>query len=135
MSRARLWLRWSRRDLRARWLLVLTIALVIGIGTGMFTGLGSLETWRTRSNDESYARLNAHDVRVTLAEGSYARAGQLRLVTTAKDAARLRNGVASADFLKGLDVLQIETAFDLDHAPERIIEETLAAFRHRRNGG
>ena len=78
MSRARLWLRWSRRDLRARWLLVLTIALVIGIGTGMFTGLGSLETWRTRSNDESYARLNAHDVRVTLAEGSYARAGQLR---------------------------------------------------------
>jgi tetraacyldisaccharide 4'-kinase len=64
-----------------------------------------------------------------------ARAGQLRLVTTAKDAARLRNGGATADFVKGLDVLEIETVFDLEHAPERIIGETLMAFRHRRNGG
>jgi tetraacyldisaccharide 4'-kinase len=64
-----------------------------------------------------------------------ARAGQLRLVTTAKDAARLRNGSASADFLKRLDVLEIETVFDLDHAPTRIIDETLAAWRQRRNGG
>jgi tetraacyldisaccharide 4'-kinase len=63
-----------------------------------------------------------------------ARAGQLRLVTTAKDAARLRNGGASADFLKRLDVLEIETVFDLEHAPERIIDETLAAWRQRRNG-
>jgi tetraacyldisaccharide 4'-kinase len=64
-----------------------------------------------------------------------AHAGQLRLVTTAKDAARLRNGGAPADFLKRLDVLEIETVFDLDHAPTRIIDETLAAWRQRRNGG
>jgi tetraacyldisaccharide 4'-kinase len=64
-----------------------------------------------------------------------ARAGQLRLVTTAKDAARLRNGSASTDFLKRLDILEIETVFDLDHAPTRIIDETLVAWRQRRNGG
>jgi putative ABC transport system permease protein len=72
------WLRWSLRDLRARWLLVLAIALVIAIGTGMFTGLGSMETWRKRSNDESFALLNAHDLKVTLADGSFARQGDLR---------------------------------------------------------
>ena len=57
---------------------MLAIALVIAIGTGMFTGLGSLETWRKRSNDESFALLNAHDLKVTLAESSFARAGELR---------------------------------------------------------
>lgn len=77
MRRWRFWLRWSLRDLRSRWMLVVAIALVIAIGTGMFTGLGSLETWRTRSNDESFARLNAHDLKVTLAEGSLASAGDL----------------------------------------------------------
>jgi tetraacyldisaccharide 4'-kinase len=65
-----------------------------------------------------------------------ARAGQLQLVTTAKDAARLRNGAAShAEFLRQLDVLEIETAFDLEHAPTRIIDETLNAWRLRRIGG
>jgi putative ABC transport system permease protein len=78
VSEPRFWLRWSLRDLRSRWLLVLAIALVIAIGTGMFTGLGSLETWRKRSNDESFALLNAHDLKVTLVEGSFARAGELR---------------------------------------------------------
>jgi tetraacyldisaccharide 4'-kinase len=65
-----------------------------------------------------------------------ARAGQLQLVTTAKDAARLRNGAAShAEFLRQLDVLEIETTFDLEHAPARIIDETLSAWRLRRIGG
>jgi putative ABC transport system permease protein len=78
VSGARFWLRWSLRDLRSRWLLVLAIALVVAIGTGMFTGLGSLETWRKRSNDESFALLNAHDLKLTVAEGSFARSGELR---------------------------------------------------------
>lgn len=78
MSGARLWLRWSLRDLRGRWLLVVAIALVVAIGTGMFAGLGSLENWRKRSNDASFALLNAHDLKVSLAEGSYADAGELR---------------------------------------------------------
>ena len=64
-----------------------------------------------------------------------ANAGQLQLVTTAKDAARLRNGGAPDGFLKNLEILEIETVFDLDNAPARIIDETLAAWRQRRNGG
>jgi putative ABC transport system permease protein len=110
MSRARLWLRWSGRDLRARWILVLAIALVIGIGTGMFTGLGSLETWRTRSNDESYARLNAHDVKVSLAEGSYARDGELR-------AAVARGlGVSRAE-----ERLRVPTQVDASHGGRSVL--------------
>ena len=77
MSSSGLWLRWSLRDLRSRWPLVMAISLVIAIGTGMFTGLGSMETWRTSSNDESFALLNAHDLKVTLPEGGFAAAGRL----------------------------------------------------------
>jgi putative ABC transport system permease protein len=80
-----LWLRWSRRDLRGRWLLVATIALVIAVGTGLATGFGSMESWRVRSNDASFARLAAHDLRLTLAEGAEARTGQLRGSVAAMD--------------------------------------------------
>ena len=72
-----LWLRWSWRDLRARWVMVIAIAGVIAIGTGLATGLGSMETWRVQSNDASFAALSAHDLRVSLADGSYAQAGEL----------------------------------------------------------
>jgi putative ABC transport system permease protein len=58
--------------------LVVAIALVIAMGTGLYTSLGSMETWRKRSNDESFSLLDAHDLKVVLAEGSYARAGSLR---------------------------------------------------------
>ena len=37
-----LWLRWSWRDLRARWLQVLAIAMVIALGTGSYAGLSSV---------------------------------------------------------------------------------------------
>lgn len=63
---------------------------------------------------------------------SAARKAGLGLVTTAKDAARLRHGDVPAGFLEGLDVLEIETVFDPEHAPQRVIEETLAAWRLRR---
>jgi len=63
-----------------------------------------------------------------------ARAEGLVLITTAKDAARLRHG-ASQDFLDRLDVLEIDTVFELDHVPERIIEETLDAWRQRKLRG
>ncbi|TIW65261.1 MAG: tetraacyldisaccharide 4'-kinase [Mesorhizobium sp.] len=55
----------------------------------------------------------------------------LRLVTTAKDAARLRHG-ASQEFLDQLEVLEIDAVFELDHVPERIIDETLDAWRQRK---
>ncbi|TPN60379.1 tetraacyldisaccharide 4'-kinase [Mesorhizobium sp. B1-1-4] len=60
-----------------------------------------------------------------------ARAEGLGLITTAKDAARLRHG-ASKDFLDRLDVLEIDAVFELDHVPERIIGETLDAWRQRK---
>lgn len=76
-SRLRLWVRWSWRDLRRRWLLVAAIAVIIAIGTGTFAGLGSTATWRRLSNDASYAALRMHDLRVELSEGSYVEEGAL----------------------------------------------------------
>lgn len=64
-----------------------------------------------------------------------ARTAELGLVTTAKDAARLRHGSAPEGFLERLDVLEIDTVFDLDHTPGRIIGETLDAWRQRRLKG
>ncbi|TIL55621.1 MAG: tetraacyldisaccharide 4'-kinase, partial [Mesorhizobium sp.] len=49
----------------------------------------------------------------------------------AKDAARLRHG-ASQEFLDQLEVLEIDAVFELDHVPERIIDETLDAWRQRK---
>jgi putative ABC transport system permease protein len=66
-----LWLRWSWRDLRARWLQVVAIALIIALGTGVFAGLGGQKSWRIKSLDKSYAFLNAYDLRMQLADGSY----------------------------------------------------------------
>ena len=62
-------LRWSARDLRRRWLQVTAIALIIAVGTGVYSGLGSTATWRRESNDASYAALGMYDVRVKAAEG------------------------------------------------------------------
>ncbi len=67
----RFWLRWSWRDLRARWLQVVAIALIIALGTGVFAGLGGQKHWRIESLDASYERLNMYDLRVKLADGSY----------------------------------------------------------------
>ena len=131
MSRFGFQLRWSLRDLRSRWLLVIAIALVIGIGTGMFTGLGSLENWRKRSNDASFALLNAHDLKVTLAEGSFVRAGGLRravrslprelrvsgaeerlVVPTQVDASHAGQSVLVPGALVGVDVAAGDRAID-----------------------
>lgn len=62
-----------------------------------------------------------------------AEASDLRLITTAKDAARLRNGAAPKEFIRQLKVLEIETVFETADTAERIIEETLEAWRRRRN--
>lgn len=49
----------------------------MALGTGLYTGLGSLEAWRVASNDASFSALAVHDLRVELAEGSTAPAGAL----------------------------------------------------------
>jgi len=91
MRRAWFWLRWAARDLRARWIQVAAIALIVAIGTGMSAGLGSMTAWRQESYDESYALLHAHDLRVELAEGSTVAQGALL------DAAAGLEGVAAAE--------------------------------------
>ncbi|MGE5689758.1 MAG: ABC transporter permease [Pseudomonadota bacterium] len=92
MGRLRFWLRWSLRDLRQRWLLVLTLALVVALATGVSAGLGSMETWRLRSNDASFARLHMHDLRVSLAAEGSVRAGALAAAATAIPHSRLIAG-------------------------------------------
>lgn len=81
----RLWLRWSRRDLRRRWVLVSAIAFIIALGTGVFAALGSTAEWRRQSNDASYGLLRMHDLRVTLSTGSFVDAGRLEAVARAID--------------------------------------------------
>lgn len=83
------WLRWSLRDLRRRFGLVLAISLLIATGTGLATGLGSMEGWRIRSADASYALLHGHDLRVTLADGSFVPTGTLARAVRESDVARL----------------------------------------------
>jgi putative ABC transport system permease protein len=77
MSSGALWLRWSWRDLRARWAQVFALALVIALGTGTYAALLSTSAWRTRSNDASFALLKVHDLRVALAPGSTVPEGSL----------------------------------------------------------
>lgn len=83
------WVRWSLRDLRRRWPLVLAISLLIAVGTGLATGLGSMERWRVRSADASYALLHGHDLRVSLADGSYVPSGTLARAVRGTEAAAL----------------------------------------------
>lgn len=72
-----LW-RWSWRDLRGRWLQVLATALILSFGIGTFAGLVGIREWREAATDQSLAAMRAHDLRVDLAEGEFAAAGQLR---------------------------------------------------------
>jgi tetraacyldisaccharide 4'-kinase len=58
---------------------------------------------------------------------------ELELLTTAKDAVRLRHGSEpERAFAAKLDVLEIEVAFDLLATPGQIIEDALASWRGRR---
>ena len=77
MTSRALWLRWSWRDLRARWAQVFALALVIALGTGTYAALLSTSAWRTQSNDASFALLHTHDLRVALARGSSVPQGSL----------------------------------------------------------
>ncbi len=82
---ASLRLRWSWRDLRARWLQVAAIALIIGLGSGTYSGLSSMSRWRLASYDASYERLGMYDLHVAFARGAYVDAA--RAVTTVRTAA------------------------------------------------
>ena len=77
MAKLALWVRWSWRDLRERWLQVAAVALIIALGTSVYVGLGSTTPWRTQSTDASYAQLNMYDLRAVLPPGSYVNARDL----------------------------------------------------------
>lgn len=77
MGGAGLWIRWSWRDLRHRWLLVVAIALVIALGTGAYAAFTGSATWRRTSNDLSFAAVGTHDLRARLAPGTSAPEGLL----------------------------------------------------------
>ena len=66
-----MWLRWSWRDLRSRWVQVAAIAIIIAFGTGLFSGLRSMNIWRGMSNEASYEAVNTFDLRVQLGAGSF----------------------------------------------------------------
>lgn len=72
-----MWLRWSWRDLRSRWVQVAAIAIIIAFGTGLFSGLRSMNIWRGMSNDASYQAVNTFDLRVQLGTGSFVEQGTL----------------------------------------------------------
>jgi putative ABC transport system permease protein len=88
-----LWIRWIARDLRQRWLLITSIALVLALGTGTYAALLGTSTWRTLSNDASFEQQRMHDLEISLAPGTTAPAGTLaELVDTVagEDAAAVR---------------------------------------------
>lgn len=105
-----LWFRWTVRDLKARWVQVAVISLIIAVGTGVYAGLGSTGRWRRLTNDASYRAVQAHDLRVELADGSTVRQGVLR------DAVGDVDGVASAQ-----ERLIVPVQVDASHGAETIL--------------
>ena len=90
MERVRLWLRWSARDLRARWLVIAAIALLIAVGTGFYASLKSLLPWQIGSYDANFAALHTQDIEVSLAPGVFVSRGTLlHIARTSSIAPRL----------------------------------------------
>ena len=73
-AQGRLWIRWALRDARRHRWQVLSIALLLALGVGMYAAMSSMSVWRVDSADSSFAALRMHDLRVSLVEGSTARA-------------------------------------------------------------
>lgn len=98
-------LRWSSRDLRARWPVVTAIALVAAIGTGTFASLNSMSAWRHASNDASFAATRMHDLRVAFDAAAVDR----RRISAALAEMPHAASVSGADVRLRLPV-QVETA-------------------------
>ncbi len=124
-SSLRLWLRWSWRDLRRRWVLVSAIAFIIAIGTGVFSALGSTAEWRRQSNDASYGLLSMHDLRVALSTGSYVDAGRLDAV--ARSMGGDASVVATAERLMLPTQVDASTSEQTILVPGRIVGIDLAS--------
>lgn len=115
MARGRtgLWLRWSARQLRQRWVLVGAIALIIAVGTGTYAGIGGTSAWRVSSNDASYEALRMHDARGSLPDGRFVPAGQLEAAARA---------IANADRVAELEErLVVPTLVDASTAGRTVL--------------
>jgi putative ABC transport system permease protein len=84
----RLWLRWSARDLRARWLVIAAIALLIAVGTGVYGSLKSLLPWQIGSYNANFAALRTQDLEVSLAPGVFVSRGTLLRIARSSSVAR-----------------------------------------------
>ena len=113
MKRLLFWLRWSARDLRDRLLLVVAIAATIAMGTGTFASLESMSSWRKDASVNSLAALRAHDVRLYLADGSFAAPEQLR---------GLVDGIPHASSVVGVEErLAVSTRVDASFGGQTIV--------------
>lgn len=77
-QRARLWIRWALRDARRHRGQVLSIALLLALGVGMYAAMSSMSVWRVRSADASFSMLRMHDLRVSLLQGDFVAEGALQ---------------------------------------------------------
>jgi putative ABC transport system permease protein len=105
-------LRWTWRDLRARWLQVAAIALIIAIGSGTYSGLTSVSAWRYASYDASFATLNMYDLRLDLAAGASVSASEVVDVVS-------RAGGAEVDAVEAR--LEARTQVDASTPNEQIL--------------
>ena len=107
-------LTWSLRDLKSRWIQVITIALVIGLGIGSFASFNSLTAWRIASNEASFEATSMYDLRLSLSDGSYIEQGRLSEVVTSIPSA---NSVIGAQ-----ERLIVPTLFEVVSEAEKVKE-------------
>jgi putative ABC transport system permease protein len=101
------------RDLRSRWLQVAAIALIVAIGTGLYSGLSSTSEWRRISYDASFAALDMYDLRVELSQGTYVDAAELE---------RVARSIESAEDLAAVEPRLIEpTQVDASTSDETVL--------------
>ena len=113
----RLLLKWSLRDLRARWIQVVTISLVIGLGIGTFASFNSMTEWRKASNDASFEATRMYDLRVGLSDGSFVPKDQLT---------RIIESIPSASAIEGVEErLTIPTQLRVEAVDAEGIEQTV----------
>jgi len=118
------WLRWSWRDLKARWIQVAAIALVIALGTGAYAGLTSSIRWRKLSLDASYETLNMYDLRVALPADTYVPRGVLAGVA-----------LGNPDIAAAEERLFVPTQVDASTAEQTILVPGLLAGMDLFGGG